>query len=414
MTAPKMNKTPVYIAVAIAIVGGIWYLKAHGSAADQQGGGGAHGGKGGKGGAGGVPTVLAAPAISADVPVYLDGLGTVVAKNTAIVRSRVDGELQKLHFNEGDMVKAGQLLAELDPRPLEVALAQVQGQLAADDANLTNARADLARYKTLLAQDSVASQKVDTQAALVRQLEGTVKAEQASVASAKLQLAYSRITAPISGRLGLKQVDIGNQVQASSTTGIVVITQVQPIDMVFSLPEAQLPSVLDPLRAGKVLVVDAWDRDLKHVLAHGKLLTVDNQIDTATGTVKLKAEFDNQDNSLFPNQFVNARIQVGVLHGAVEAPVAAVQLGKVGNFVWVMDADKKVSMRAVKTGPRSGEKIVLTDGVKAGEMLITDGVDHLSDGAQVKVVDASQNVAPAPGGDAKGGKHKHGGDKAAS
>jgi multidrug efflux system membrane fusion protein len=349
------------------------------------------------------------------VPIYLDGLGTVIAKNTATVRSRVDGELQKLHFAEGDVVKAGQLLAELDPRPFEVALAQAQGQLAGDEANLTNARADLARYKTLLAQDSVASQKVDTQEALVRQLEGTVKAEQASVASARLQLDYSRITAPISGRLGLKQVDIGNQVQSASATGIVVITQVQPINMVFSIPEAQLPSVLDPLRSGKPLAVDAWDRDLKKVLAHGKLLTVDNQIDTTTGTVKLKAEFDNQDNSLFPNQFVNARIQVGVLHDAVEAPVAAVQLGKVGNFVWVMDADKKVTMHPVKAGPRNGELIVLTEGVKAGEMLITDGVDHLSDGAQVKVVDQAQANAPAAGGDAKGGKHKRGGgDKAAS
>ena len=408
MTLSKPKKISLFALIVVLAVGGTWYAKRGANAADGTDGSGwksPFGAKGGQG-KGMSQTVKAAFASVSDVPVYISGLGTVTAANTATVRSRVDGELQRIHFKEGDVVKAGQLLAELDPRTFQVALAQAQGQLASDQANLTNARADLDRYRTLLSQDSVAKQKVDTQEAQVRQLEGTVKAESAAVDSARLQLEYSRVVAPISGRLGLRQVDIGNQIHASDATGIVVITQVQPINVVFSVPETQLQSVLTAYRSGQPVLVEAWDRDLKQRLATGKLSSIDNQVDTATGTVKLKAEFTNEDNTLFPNQFVNVRMQVSTLKGALLVPSAAVQMGKAGTYVWAVGQDMRAAMRTVTVGPRNGDLMVVTDGLKKGEQVVTDGVDRLSDGTQVRMTDSADAGAQA-GSAGKPGKGGH-------
>ncbi|MGE8358027.1 MAG: MdtA/MuxA family multidrug efflux RND transporter periplasmic adaptor subunit, partial [Microvirgula sp.] len=392
--------------IAAVVVGGLGYgiysLR-------QQSAAGAANGPGGPGGRMPQPPVQVATATTADVPVWLGGLGTVTAANTVTVKSRVDGQLMKLHFTEGQTVRAGQLLAEIDPRPFQVSLAQAEGQLAKDQADLDNARADLVRYRTLLAQESIAAQKVDTQASLVRQLQGTVKADRAQVDSARLQLDYSRVTAPVSGRVGLKQVDVGNQISSGATTGIVVITQVQPIQVVFTLPETQLPSVLAPLNAGQTLTVEAWDREMKQRQAVGKLLTLDNQIDTSTGTIKLKAEFANTDGTLFPNQFVNARVRAGTLSQAVVVPVAAVQTGKKGGYVWVVGADNKVAMRQVSTTAGDGTRVVISKGVLAGERLVTDGVDKLTAGARVEIVDPARlerNRAAAASKPAAQKRHK--------
>ncbi|MEE9928376.1 MdtA/MuxA family multidrug efflux RND transporter periplasmic adaptor subunit [Microvirgula aerodenitrificans] len=407
-TSPKSGARRRWslLLIAAVVIGGLGYgiysLR-------QQSAAGAANGPGGPGGRMPQPPVQVATASTADVPVWLGGLGTVTAASTVTVKSRVDGQLMKLHFTEGQTVRAGQLLAEIDPRPFQVSLAQAEGQLAKDQADLDNARADLARYRTLLAQESIAAQKVDTQASLVRQLQGTVKADRAQVDSARLQLDYSRVTAPVSGRVGLKQVDVGNQISSGDTTGIVVITQVQPIQVLFTLPETQLPSILAPLNAGQTLTVEAWDREMKQRQAVGKLLTLDNQIDTSTGTIKLKAEFANTDGTLFPNQFVNARVRAGTLSQAVVVPVAAVQTGKKGSYVWVVGADNKVAMRQVSTTAGDGTRVVISKGVQAGERLVTDGVDKLTAGARVEIVDPARlerNRAAAASKPAAQKRHK--------
>jgi multidrug efflux system membrane fusion protein len=297
-------------------------------------------------------------------------------------------------FREGDTVKAGQLLAEIDPRSFEVQVAQANGQLAKDRALLANAKVDLERYKTLLAQDSIASQQVDTQASLVNQYEASITSDQAQVDSAKLSLSYTRITAPISGRLGLRQVDVGNMVHAADTNGIVLITQVQPIDVVYSLPETNLQQVLRRLRAGQVMAVDALSRDQSKKLAAGKLLTVDNQIDTTTGTVKLKAEFGNADLSLFPNQFVNVRMLVETLQAATVVPSAAIQRGTQGNFVYVVGTDSVVAVRVVGVGPVDGETTVIDKGIVPGDVVVIDGTDRLREGQKVETVSRDTTVPP--------------------
>jgi multidrug efflux system membrane fusion protein len=319
-----------------------------------------------------------------DIPIYLSGLGTVVPMRTVTVRSRVDGELLRVNFTEGQYVKEGELLAQVDPRPFQVQLDQAEGQLIKDQALLANARIDLERYRTLFQQDSIASQQVDTQAALVRQYEGAVRTDQAMVDNGRLQLSYARITAPISGRLGLRQTDPGNIVHAADASGVVVITEVQPITVVFTLPQDNLPAVLQRLKGVK-LAVEAWDRGFRTRLASGELLTVDNVIDITTGTVKLKAKFANSDLALFPNQFVNARMLLDTRSGVITIPSAALQRGSQGSFVYVVKEDNTVSVRPVKLGPADAERVAVESGLAEGERVVTDGMDRLREGARVQV-----------------------------
>ena len=344
--------------------------------------------------------VVVEPARAGDVAVYVNGLGTVTPLRTATVRPRVDGELIKVHFTEGQLVKEGQLLAEIDPRPFEVQLMQAEGQMAKDQALLANAKIDLERYQTLFKQDSIARQQVDTQAALVRQYEGSIKANQSAIQSARLQLTYSKVTAPISGRLGLRQVDEGNVVRSGDANGLVVITQLQPVSVIFSIPQDQLPLVLKKEK----LPVEAWDRENRNRIATGRLITVDNQIDPQTGTVKVKAQFPNDDLRLFPNQFVNARMLVDTRKGAVTIPSAALQRGVQGLFVYVVREDSTVTVRPVKPGPDDGGRIAIESGVAAGERVAVDGLDRLREGARVEV--ASRQ---APNAEAKKAGKKKGG-----
>ncbi|WP_333848930.1 MdtA/MuxA family multidrug efflux RND transporter periplasmic adaptor subunit [Leclercia sp.] len=395
------NKSRWVIAAGIIVVAlaAAWYWHQQSSApagASSQaqrpaGGGGRHGMRSGP-----LAPVQAATAVSKSVPRYLSGLGTITAANTVTVRSRVDGQLIALHFQEGQQVKAGDLLAEVDPSQFKVALAQAQGQLAKDTATLANARRDLARYQQLVKTNLVSRQELDAQQALVSESLGTIKADQAAVASAQLQLDWSRITAPIDGRVGLKQVDIGNQISSGDTTGIVVLTQTHPIDLVFTLPESDIATVIQAQKAGQSLTVEAWDRANKQKLSDGTLLSLDNQIDTTTGTIKLKARFNNQDDALFPNQFVNARMLVATEENAVVIPTAALQMGNEGNFVWVLNSDNKVSKHLVKPGIQDSQSVVIAAGLSAGDRVVTDGIDRLTEGAKVEVVEAHADTPAQP------------------
>ncbi|MES2356101.1 MAG: MdtA/MuxA family multidrug efflux RND transporter periplasmic adaptor subunit [Pseudomonadota bacterium] len=372
----------------LAVAGGGYYFFTKPEATQQQSG------KSGRGGLDRPIPVSGVAAKLADVDVYLNGLGTVTPMNVT-VRARVDGQLMRVLFREGQMVKAGDLLAEIDPRPFQVQLTQAEGQLARDQALLKNAQLDLERYRTLFAQDSIAKQQVDTQAALVRQYEGTIKADQGQIESAKLQLTYSRITAPISGRLGLRQIDPGNIVHATDQNGLVVIAQLQPVDVVFAVPEDSVPSVMKKLRANEKLPVDAYDRDGQKKLASGLLLTADNQIDATTGTIKLKARFQNDDDSLFSNQFVNARMLVDVRRGTTVIPSAAIQRGTQGTYVYLAKPDKTVTVRVVKLGPVQGEKTAIDTGLSPGDMVVVDGTDKLREGAKVELVTKEAGVPKA-------------------
>lgn len=352
----------------------------------------------GKPGAGRPFPVQAVVVKPGDIDITLAALGTVTARNTVTVKPRVDGQLVRINFREGERVKAGEVLAEIDPRPFQAQLDQVSGQLARDQALLANARLDLERYRGLLAKDSIAKQQVDVQEAQVRQYEGVVKADQALVDSAQLQLSFTKVTAPLAGRLGLRQVDVGNMVRSSDAAGLVVITQTQPINVLFTIPSDNLSPVVSRLRAGESLTVEAFERDGKAKLASGHLQTVDNQIDTATGTVKLKAEFANADDRLFPNQFVNVRLRVETRKEALLIPLAALQRGTKGSFVYVVGPESAVSVRPVVPGPASGDVVAIEQGLSAGEQVVTDGLDKLREGAKVEVT--------TPGAGSKGGEGK--------
>jgi multidrug efflux system membrane fusion protein len=357
----------------------------------------------GKDGAGRPTPVMAAAVKSGDIDVTINALGTVTARNTATVKARVDGQLVRVDFREGQMVGEGDLLAEIDPRPFQAQLDQFSGQLLRDEALLTNAKLDLERYRDLIAKDSIAKQQVDAQAALVQQYEGTVKADRAQVDNAKLQLGFTRVTAPLAGRLGLRQVDVGNMVHASDANGIVVITQTQPLNVIFSIPSDNIGAVAARLKAGEVLTADAFDRSGKKKLDSGKLMTVDNQIDVTTGTVKLKAEFANADGALFPNQFVNIGLRVETRHDAVLIPTAAIQRGTQGTFVYVVGADTTVAIRPITSGAISGDVVAVEQGLKAGEQVVVDGADKLRQGAKVEVTTPSSGGAPRKGSAAEPG-----------
>ena len=332
-------------------------------------------------------TVRVAPVTLGDMPLTIDALGTVTPFETVTIRTQIAGTLQSVGFTEGQTVKQGDFIAQIDPRPYEAALAQAQGQLAKDQALLGQAQSDLARFQQLAKQNSIAMQQVSDQIALVAQDKAAIAADQAMVKTAELNVAYTHIVSPVTGRVGLRLVDPGNYLQPSDASGIVVITQIDPISVVFTTPESNLPRISARLNSGAKLPVTVLDRDNVHALTTGTLTTFDSQIDVTTGTIKMRSTFDNPNGVLFPNQFVNVRLLVDTMTGATLAPNPAIQLGASGNFVYLLDDNATVSKRDVVTGPTDGKHTVITSGLKAGDKVVIDGVDRLRDGAKVKVVD---------------------------
>lgn len=344
-------------------------------------------------------TVATARAHTGDMPIYLSGLGTVTAFNTVTVKARIDGQLVSVNFREGQFVKAGDILGQVDPRPYQVALesansslAQAKGNLAKDQAALRDAQVNVERYQELFRSNIIARQQLDTQQATADQFKGSIAADQAAIAtaeaainSAKLNLTYTNIVAPIGGRIGLRLVDVGNIVHAADATGLAVITQLQPISVLFSIPEEQLPPVLDKLRGGAKLKTEAYDRDGRRKIADGTLLTVDNQIDATTGTSRLKAVFDNKDSNLFPNQFVNVRLALDTRRGAIIVPTVAVQRGPTGTFVYAVNDESVVSVKPVKLGITEGNDVSILEGLAPGDQVVIDGAEKLMDGMTVTV-----------------------------
>jgi multidrug efflux system membrane fusion protein len=414
----KPKKRGIIWILLLAIIAGIagyavW--KAGQPAANpQQGQGGKGGGKKGRGGGGiGPVPVVTANVKRADLPVYLNGLGNVTAFYTVTVKSRVDGQLMKVNFEEGDLVKEGQVLIEIDPRPYQVQLELAQGTFARDSALLANSKLDLERYKTLLEQDAVPKQQLDTQVALVAQYEGNIKTDQANIDSAKLNLTWAKVIAPITGRVGLRLVDPGNIVHASDQTGMIVITQLQPITALFTIPEDNLPQVMPKLRAGIHLEVDAYSRDNSMLLAKGELQTVDNQIDATTGTSKLKAVFPNTDNALFPQQFVNIRLRVDTLKQKMVVPFVAVQNGQQGTFVYTVDNDtSKVHLKTVQVGITDDVNAEIRGGLTVDDQVVVDGTDRLDEGTQVRVRKPGELEAIAASGTGRRGRGGRGGANA--
>ena len=348
----------------------------------------------GKFGVGAVVSVGVATAQKGDSDMIRHALGTVTPLANVTVRTQISGQLIQVAFQEGQIVQAGDFLAQIDPRPYQMALEQTEGAHARDLALLTDAQLNLKRYKTLMTQESISRQQLDTQQALVDQYKGSVETDQGQIDAAKLNLTYSHITAPIAGRLGLRQVDQGNYAQVSDTNGLVSITQLQPITVLFTLPEDDVPTVMKRLEQGAILQATAYDRTRSTKLATGKLVAVDNQIDTATGTVKLRAEFDNQDKTLFPNQFVNVDLLVDSLRDVTLVPSAAIQRGASGTFVYLLKEDNTVSVQPVKLGPSQGDQVAVFEGLAAGNKVVIDGTDKLRDGAKVTIPEVNSPSSP--------------------
>ncbi|AWN49584.1 multidrug transporter subunit MdtA [Methylobacterium terrae] len=397
----RRGRGPVWLVLLLALAaGGYWAYRTswpdgfRKSETQQASGGRRGGGRRGAGGEGpqavGIATVQ-----KGDMPVVLAGLGTVTPLATVTIRSQVSGYLTQIGFREGQTVKAGDFLAQIDVRPYEALLAQYQGQLLRDQALLQNARLDLTRYQTLNRQDSISKQNVDTQGATVKQYEGVVASDQAQIDQQKLNISYGRITSPVEGRVGLRQIDQGNYVTAAST-GIVVVTQLHPISVLFTLPETVLSRVMNRLRAGATLPVRVFDRSDTTEIARGTLDTVDNQIDVTTGTVKLRALFPNKDDRLFPNQFVNARLDVDTVRDAALVPAAAVLRGTPGTYVYLLTAEDKVAVRPIEIGESDGVRTVVTKGLAVGDRVVVDGTDRLKDGAQVRVTGGRPETTAGP------------------
>src|SRR6266481_7005525 len=388
------------IGLVRAIAVGVWYFRGSRASIEAQGpgapaGGGKGQGRQGGGGAAFVVPVVAATAQRGDLPVYFNGLGTVTAFNTVTVRSRVDGQITKINFQEGQFVHQGQDLVDIDSRPFQVQLEQAEGQLAKDQAQLRDVQVNYERFQLLYKEGVIPKQQVDTQGSQVGQFEGSIKGDQGTIDSAKLQLVYSHVIAPISGRIGLRLVDIGNIVHASDTGGLLVITQLQPIAVIFSLPQDQLPQVASKLRNGEQLIVDAFDRDDTSKIESGKLLTIDNQIDTTTGTYKLKAVFNNDRNLLFPNQFVNVHLLADVKKDLVIVPASAIQRGPQGTYVYVVQNGNTAKIQPVTIAQTTANSVGLSAGLNAGDVVVVDGQDKLQDGSKVNPTPAP-NAAPNP------------------
>lgn len=369
---------------------------------------GSGGGSGRRSGAGQGPQPVSVMAVSRrDIRVQASAIGTFAASSTAVVHAQVSGVLQKLNFVEGQQVVAGQTLAQIDPRAFQASLNQAEGTLIRDKAQLDNARLDLDRYRGLLAKDALSQQQVDTQLALVRQLEGTVRADQASVDAARLQLGYTRVLAPIAGRVGLKQVDVGNVVQQADANGIVSITQTRPMALVFAVPSGVLPKIMAGLKARQVLPVQALDRNSREVLARGRVSTIDNAMDAATDTIKVKALFDNTDDTLFPNQAVSVALQVDTLHDVLAVPPAAVLRGTKGYYVYVVGADNKVITRVIKPGAVDGNWMAIEGAIQPGESVVIDGVDRLREGAKVEVIPTDPTQRAGASGSPAGSERRN-------